>query len=360
MNRNHFEVLKRGVGAWNAWREAHPEIIPDLSGALLPELFTREINFTRTNLSRTVLYHADLTRSMFIGANLTKTILIEACLDECFFSGTRMIQTSFNSASLRKANFMRAFLTEVDLSHADLGRADFRLARLERVNCEFAMLDEINLANASLENCLLHGMKGSEYEIRGLQTKNLIITNHDDPTVVLDSFPAAAAVYACWQRTDGVKAERMASKRQLVMILGNFQNERRELLNALRREIKLRNLIPVVFHFDKPFSRTFLNMTRQIAALTRFVIIDFTPPHRINTDFQAALPYFKLPLQVIAANLPATREFKKLQHYPWILEPYFYQDLAMAGSVIGAKIIEPAELKAREIFGNTLREGSAR
>ena len=26
----HFDILKRGVEAWNQWRDAHPEIEPDL------------------------------------------------------------------------------------------------------------------------------------------------------------------------------------------------------------------------------------------------------------------------------------------------------------------------------------------
>jgi uncharacterized protein YjbI with pentapeptide repeats len=349
MNQNHFEVLKRGVRAWNAWREAYPEVIPDLSGGLLPELLAPEINLTRTNLRRTIFYHADLARSMFIGADLTKTIFIEACLKQCFFSGTKMVQTSFNSASLQKANFMHSVFTDVDLSHTNLGGADFRMARLEKVNWEYAILHGLNLSHAYLENCLLYGIQGSEFEISGLKAKNLIVTNHADPTVVLDSFTAAAAVFACLQTKDGT-GERVASERRLVMVFGNFQNERRELLNSLRREIKSRNLIPVVFHFDKPVSRTFLDVVRQIAALTRYVIVDFTPPHRIVADFQAALPYFKLPVQAIAADLPVTRRTETLRQYPWILEPYFYP-VAAGEDMICANIIDPVERKAKEIFG---------
>jgi hypothetical protein len=348
MNQNHFEMLKRGVKAWNVWREAHPEIRPDLSGALLPDLLAPEIDFTRTNLSRTVLYHADLGRSMFVGANLYKTILIEAGLKECFFSATKLAETCFNGASLQKANFMRSALTEVDLSHTDLSGADFRMTRLERVNLEFATLTDLNLSKAYIENCLLHGIKGSVSETKGLQAKNLIVTNHADPTVVVDSFTAAGAIFA---RLNDDATCRMTPERQLVIILGNFQNERRELLNAIRRELKLRRLIPVVFHFDKPLSRTFLDVTRQIAALTQYVVVDLTLPHLIAVNFQAALPHFKLPIQVIAADSPAARKTETLQQYPWILEPYFYQDLAEAVSATGARIIDPVERKAGEIFG---------
>jgi uncharacterized protein YjbI with pentapeptide repeats len=347
MNRNHVEILKQGIPAWNAWREAYPEIVPDLSGMLLPQLQAREINLTRTNLSRTVLYQADLARSMFMGANLQKTILIEACLDQCFFCGTRLVQTSFNSASLKKANFMRAVLTDSDLSHTKLSGTDFRMAHLEQVNLEFAMLDGVNFANACLENCLLYGMKGGMFEARGFRTKNLIVTNHADPTVVMDDF-AAAVVISSRLQADCVLQTK--AERQLVIILGNFQNERRELLNALRRELKLRSLIPVVFHFDKPVSRTFLDVTRQIAAQTRYIIADLTSPHLIAVDFEASLPYFKLPVQLIGVDSSAIRDADYLLQYPWILKPYFYRDIAAAGESVTEKIVIPAELKAREIF----------
>jgi hypothetical protein len=34
-NEEHLVILKRGVEAWNAWRRACPEVVPDLSGAQL-------------------------------------------------------------------------------------------------------------------------------------------------------------------------------------------------------------------------------------------------------------------------------------------------------------------------------------
>ena len=34
-NHEHVAMLKKGVDAWNAWREKNPDIHPDLSGANL-------------------------------------------------------------------------------------------------------------------------------------------------------------------------------------------------------------------------------------------------------------------------------------------------------------------------------------
>jgi len=37
-NPDHLAILKQGVVAWNAWREANPDVRPDLVGAKLGSL----------------------------------------------------------------------------------------------------------------------------------------------------------------------------------------------------------------------------------------------------------------------------------------------------------------------------------
>src|SRR5262245_5925005 len=100
-NDEHVALLKQGVVAWNAWREANPDIRPDLSGA---ELFWEKINI-RANLSG-----ANLSKARFVGAHLPHADLSEA--------------------DLRGANFFEANLFKADLSEADLRGADLSEARL--------------------------------------------------------------------------------------------------------------------------------------------------------------------------------------------------------------------------------------
>jgi Pentapeptide repeats (8 copies) len=49
-NEEHLAILKKGVPAWNEWREQHPDIRPDLRGAYL----------SGANLSKANLRQADL------------------------------------------------------------------------------------------------------------------------------------------------------------------------------------------------------------------------------------------------------------------------------------------------------------
>jgi hypothetical protein len=36
--KEHVDLLKKGVAVWNAWRDEHPEIQPNLNGAQLSKI----------------------------------------------------------------------------------------------------------------------------------------------------------------------------------------------------------------------------------------------------------------------------------------------------------------------------------
>jgi len=317
---------------------------------LLTGLAAQGINFTRTNLSRAVLYGAHLTKSMFIGANLYKTIFIEARLNECFFSGTCLKHTSFISAWLQAANFMRSVLTEVDLSHADLRGADFRLAKLEQVNLEFAMLSSVNFSNTRMINCLVHGMIAEEPETRGMQVQNLIISNHADPTVTVDNLDVARTIYTRMveMQTDGGAI----GEANLVLVCGNFQGERRPILKAICKELELRCMLPVIMHFDKPAGRGFYDIIRQIATMTRYIIVDVSLMEGVTTDFLERIAFFKLPVQLMvkAAHDEQSWLAPGLQKCPWFLSPFCYQTPEQAVVAVAEQLIGAIELKALEIY----------
>jgi hypothetical protein len=56
-------MLKKGVDAWNAWRDENPDIRPDLSGTTL-----RSADLSRANLSKADLSRTNLTETNLSGA----------------------------------------------------------------------------------------------------------------------------------------------------------------------------------------------------------------------------------------------------------------------------------------------------
>jgi hypothetical protein len=67
-NPDHIAQLKKGVRAWNAWRDEDRLIIPDL---IIPDL-------SRGDLRRANLSGANLARSTLFSANLSGADLSDA------------------------------------------------------------------------------------------------------------------------------------------------------------------------------------------------------------------------------------------------------------------------------------------
>jgi uncharacterized protein YjbI with pentapeptide repeats len=87
-DETHVAALKQGAAAWNAWRAAHRDARPDLSGASLRGL----------DLSGADLTHADLT-----GADLRGTILSRASLSGADLSGANCFKAMLNGADFGQA-----------------------------------------------------------------------------------------------------------------------------------------------------------------------------------------------------------------------------------------------------------------
>lgn len=119
-NPEHLEILKQGVEVWNQWREAHFDIIPDLSGANLSSM-----NFSSANLSMANLRDADLTDSDLAEANIWNTWLTRANLVRADLSNAHL-----TDSDLTDANLTGATLYSTDLSNATLRGTKFSNALL--------------------------------------------------------------------------------------------------------------------------------------------------------------------------------------------------------------------------------------
>ena len=64
-NKEHLDILAKGVEEWNAWRKGQPELRPDLDGAHL-----MEANLSLANLHGAKLSYADLSGAKLTDANL--------------------------------------------------------------------------------------------------------------------------------------------------------------------------------------------------------------------------------------------------------------------------------------------------
>lgn len=109
-NKEQLEILKQGVEVWNQWRQDHPNIKIDLSGADLVAADLNGADLSGANLSR-----ADFRRADLSGADLRKAILWGV---------------NFTRADLRQANFMSSLIAHTLFGDCELGSS----RGLERIN----------------------------------------------------------------------------------------------------------------------------------------------------------------------------------------------------------------------------------
>lgn len=170
--QEHVEILKRGVDAWNDWRDTNPFIEPDLSGI---DLFD---NMPLTRNQRLHREGVDLVNVDFRAVNLTKTDfytgfrkganLIGANLQEAELKGAILPEANLTNAYLRFANFKKADLRESILANADLAFADLTKADLRRAD-----LTGANLTGAEPWKAMLYGLPDKSDNHHGQDDKAL-------------------------------------------------------------------------------------------------------------------------------------------------------------------------------------------
>jgi hypothetical protein len=188
----HLEILKRGVEAWNEWREGDPYLRPDLSGAdlqgvethgaYLAEADLRGLDFSGRDLSGSQLYKSDCSGAKFNGANLTKADLSES---DC--SGAEFNDANLTKADLRRSFFFRADLIKANLEGAELQAADFRQAYLMGANLRGIYMGGVDFTAAALTQADFTGSTlngtifGENYldEVIGLHA-----VNHNGPSII--------------------------------------------------------------------------------------------------------------------------------------------------------------------------------
>jgi uncharacterized protein YjbI with pentapeptide repeats len=358
-NRVHLATVRRGVSKWNAWRAEQPNVKPDLRGAELGRADFTGANLRSCDLSAANLSGADITTADLRIANLSGAYLNGAGL-----VGANLIGSCLRNAYLRQAHLCTAYLcgadlTGVDLREADLSNADLSGANLSDANLSGALCKDTqfsqaafvrtNIERADLTGARIYGISAWDVQFRDAIQKDLMITPEGAVNnITVDDLEMAQFMYLLLNnRRIRSVIETITSK--VVVILGRFSPERKTVLNAIREELRTRNYLPVVFDFEKPASRDLTESVSTLAHMARFVIADITDARSIPQELMAIAPNLpSVPVQPIL--LSSQREYGMFEHfrrYPWVLEPYLYDDQNALMAVLNQKVIAPAEARVK-------------
>jgi uncharacterized protein YjbI with pentapeptide repeats len=364
-----LDVLKQGVSAWNAWREARKYETPsfdsitgrsyqvDLVGADLQGADLEGGNFRRADLAFANLSKANLDDVNFSGVRLSNANLGEAFLTSANFSmWTNLYKANLRGAQLRGASFRQAFLREADLRGANLEGASLLMAnltgaKLSGANLKLAHLVQANLTDADLTGCHIYGTSVWSVKLsEGTKQQNLVITTQGESEITVDNIEVAQFIYLLL-RNEKIRGVIDTITSKAVLILGRFSPERKQVLDALREELRRRSYLPILFDFEGLNSRTTDETITLLARMARFVIADISDARSVLQELRAVVPELpSVPVQpVIVANQEEPGMFDFYQRFAWFLPVHRYETLAQLLTDLSDRVIGPAEEKVRAI-----------
>lgn len=365
----HLFKLSNGVEAWNEWREQNSEITPDLSGADLMGADLDGANLSGADLTGILLSAASLRGADFRGADLSGARLGGAFLSDADFSRAILCGANLGGAVLIEANLIEANLINARLSHtlllkADLSKADLSGANLSGANFSGADLSNANLCRtnmvetnfekATLTGCRIYGISAWDLKLEGAIQSDLIITPCGDPRgdpdiISIDKLEVAQFIYLILNN-EKLRDVIDTITSKVVLILGSFKDDRREILYALKEELRKRDYLPIIFDFKAPKSRNTTETITLLARMARFVIADLTDAKSIPQELYAIVPHLSsVPVQpLLVRSQKEYGMFESFSKYQWVLETYYYDSIEEVLASIKEKVIVPAEAKVRE------------
>jgi len=403
-------MLQNGNKAWNAWRVGNPNVWPDLSGVTIHTVVDslreanlrganlrgatlgpvdssganlseanlckadfskgdlREANLSGATLSNADLSQADLRKAdlrgakfreanlsgaKLCGADLFRAKLREAKLRGADLRGVNLSEADLRRADLSGAKFCEANLVEADLCGADLSGADLSGADLSGAKLREAKLIKADFAKANLTGCRIYGISAWGLKIsKDTEQKDLVVTPPGVPEVTADDIEVAQFIY---MMLDNEKLRRVIDTitTKVVLILGRFTKERKEVLDSIREELRKGNYVPILFDFEKPAGQNLTATVSTLARLARFIIADLTEPSCIPYELGRIVPNTKVPVQpILSSRSHEFTMFADLQDdYHWVLAIHHYDTKEQLIDDLYDWVIRPAEAKVLELQG---------
>ena len=389
-NPDHIALLKKGVVAWNKWRDEKPDIIPQLRGASLGggnlngRTSVEWISPGRTSTRQTSegAPQANLSGRTSAGrSSAGRTSTRQTSPRRASrgpWGGTQRADLSgadlrrrahqgepaghLSKARLIKANLsrptQRANLSGADLSRADLTGTNLSGANLNGADLEAATLVETDLTGADLTGCRIYGVSAWGLKLERTKQQNLVITPRDEPEITVDNIEVAQFIYLLLHN-EKIRDVIDTIGKKGVLLLGRFTEGRIEILERLREKLRSLGFVPMVFNFDKPETKDFTETVRLLANLSRFVIVDITNPRSAPLELQATVPDYMVPfVPILEEGQDPFAMFVDLQNkYDWVLEPVIgYSSVDRLIEVMEDKIVRPAEAKFNQLLARRTKQ----
>ena len=344
-NVKQMAILRQGTRVWNNWRNQNQGVQIDLSAANLENRNLYSFNLSAANLTGANLREAELENANLRGANLEHANLIWADLHKADLTEANLSDAHLGTVDLSEANMEKVKLCRANLSEADLNRTNISGADLTQANLTDAHLVRVIAKSAKFNNCRIYGISAWDVDLAGAEQSNLIITPPDQPTITVDNLKVAQFVYLLLNNAE-VRDVLDTITSKAVLILGRFTPERKAILDAIRDKLRELGYVSIMFDFEKPESRNYIETVSTLAHLAKFIIADVTDAKVILQELERVVPTLpSVPVQLIVqqgsnVNVVLLDFVGRLN---FIKHLYAYKDEEDVKQCLQAKVVAPAE-----------------
>lgn len=305
----------------------------------LTEARARGANFSRANLERANLARGDFTNADFTLARMCHCSLFNGTLESA-----QLVTADLIGADLGYARLGRADLTGADLTNAQLPKAQLLAATMDGSIARSANLSEANLTGASLRGvdlrhallvgadlsgatisqCAVYGVSAWDVKSATAIIADLVITADYQPTLTIDDLELAQFIHMITNNEKVAQAVDVM-RTKVVLILGSFDDSTKPTLDDMKRVLRRKNLVPMVFDFEKPASQRLIETVRTLALLSAFVVVDLSRPAgqlvELGIVGDTRVPF----ATVMVKDTVPTAMLKALGDYYWYRsEPFEY------------------------------------
>ena len=339
---------------WHGWRVFLD--VPDTSNVFARTLGAESLfkaNLAGASFKGTSLGGANLNFANLEGLDLRGQILNGSTLQKARLrladpSGTQIIGTNLTGADLSESNLAGTRLDALNLDGCNL-----RSACLACTILKGSALIGADLRDADLSGSFIYGV--SEWDLLindGTKQQDLVVTPDGKPVVTVDNIKVAQFIYLL---LDNKEIRDVIDTSKAVLILGRFCDERKQVLSALREELRRLGYLPIMFDFDCPDSKDITETVMTLAGLSAFVIADITSPRSTPLELQVTIPDCMTPfVPILQENEEPFSMFVDLQRkYDWVLDVLKYDSPANLIAKLKRAVIDPALEMRREM---TLRK----
>lgn len=388
LTRRLLDVLTNGVEEWNGFRSEHPDLYIDLRGTDLSGLFRSDrnldgvdfsyTNLSNCNLSRISLAAADLRAAYAVNTSFEATdfhqcLLRGAYFSECnfhladffgadlrvaglvscsfllnCFERTNLRDASFKGSALVSASFDDTLGPGCSFEDVVLRDSSFRRAHFEQARLTGTSLIDCDFSEAVLDGASVFGVSFWRCNLERLQQRDLIITPKGEPDLTVDDVRVAQFIYLILNNEEiRHLIDNITSK--VVLILGSFSEENKAVLQRLKEDLRAHNYSPVLFDFQRPRARNFLETVATMAGMARFVVADLTTPKMVLREIDFILRNCpSTPVAtIILRGEPVPASVLDFSDFGTFLEPVTYDAPKLAEVFLS--IVPSAEALAEQI-----------